>query len=231
MKNNKLKKALIYIVILISVFILFDLYFMRGLNSSYFIFAKNISSEKTEFIITKKEDGIFNFSIKNNSIIPDYFMFYREGNIFLDNDVEEIVFMGNRSRVMNAKNNIEKVSLTFGCSNGLGLCSINSYEKFEKNYNYKEVLNEINYINNISDNENNDLLFGEKLFLDKENLIFNHESKITKKDSLEIEFYFGLFSLESKKQYPIKSNSVKIGYLDLIKSYIEKELKWRKENN
>ncbi|WP_397447811.1 hypothetical protein [Polaribacter sp. R77954] len=230
MKKSKLKKILIYTVIFISVFTLFDLYILRGLNSSYFIFKKNIDLKKTEFIITKKEDGIFNFSIKNNSIIPDYFMFYREGNIFLNN-VEQIVFMGNRSRVLNTKNNIEKINLSFGCSNGLGLCSINPYEKFEKDYSYKEVLNEINYINNISDNKNNDLLFGEKLFLDKENLIFNHESKITKKDSLEIEFYYGLFSEGLKEQYPIKSNVVKIGYLDLIESYIEKELKWRKENN
>jgi hypothetical protein len=230
MKNSKLKKTLIYIVIFISVFILFDLYFLRGLNSSYLIFGKNIDSKKTEFIIRKKENGLFNFRIKNNSIIPDYFMFFREGKIFLDN-VEDIVFMGNRSRVLNTRNNIEKISLNFGCSNGLGLCSINPYEKFEKDYSYKEVLNEINYINNISDNENNDLLFGEKLFLDKENLIFNKESRITDKDSLEIEFYYGLFSLESNEQYSIKSNSVKIGYLDLIESYIEKEIKWRKENN
>jgi hypothetical protein len=230
MKSSKLKKTLIYIVVLISLFILFDLYILRGLNSSYFIFAKDISSEKTEFTITKKEDGIFNFSIKNKSIIPDYFMFYREGNIFLNN-VEDIVFMGNRSRVLNTKNSIEKISLAFGCSNGLGFCSINPYEKFEKDYNYKEVLNEINYLNNIIDNDDNDLLYGEKLFIDRDSLILNKKSKITKKDSLEIEFYYGLYSMELNEQYSIKSNSVKIGYLDLIESYIEKELKWRKKYN
>jgi hypothetical protein len=230
MKSSKLKKTLIYIVVLISLFILFDLYILRGLNSSYFIFAKDISSEKTEFTITKKEDGIFNFSIKNKSIIPDYFMFYREGNIFLNN-VEDIVFMGNRSRVLNTKNSIKKISLAFGCSNGLGFCSINPYEKFEKDYNYKEVLNEINYLNNIIDNDDNDLLYGEKLFMDRDSLILNKKSKITKKDSLEIEFYYGLYSMELNEQYSIKSNSVKIGYLDLIESYIEKELKWRKKYN
>ena len=230
MKSSKLKKTLIYIVVLISLFILFDLYILRGLNSSYFIFAKDISSEKTEFTITKKEDGIFNFSIKNKSIIPDYFMFYREGNIFLNN-VEDIVFMGNRSRVLNTKNSIKKISLAFGCSNGLGFCSINPYEKFEKDYNYKEVLNEINYLNNIIDNDDNDLLYGEKLFMDRDSLILNKKSKITEKDSLEIEFYYGLYSMELNEQYSIKSNSVKIGYLDLIESYIEKELKWRKKYN
>lgn len=230
MKNSKLKKALIYIIILTSVFILFDLYILRGLNSSYFIFAKNINSEKTEFRITKKEDGIFNFSIKNKSIIPDYFLFYREGNIFLDN-VEDIVFMGNRSRVLNPKNGIEKIRLTFGCGNGLGFCSINPYEKFEKDYNYKELLNEVNYLNNIIDSDDNDLLYGEKLFTDRDNLILNNEIKITENDSLEVEFYYGLYSMELNEQYPIKSNSVKIGYLDLIDSYIEKELKLKNELN
>lgn len=228
MKSSKLKKALIYIITLVLVFILFDLYILRGLYSSYFIFAKNSNSEKTVFRITKKEDGIFNFSIKNKSIIPDYFLFYREGNIFLD-DIEDIVFTGNRSRVLNSRNSIEKISLTFGCSNGLGFCSINPYEKFEKDYNYKELLNEINYLNNIIDSDDNDLLYGEKLFIDRDNLILNKKIKITKSDSLEVEFYFGLFSIELNEQYPIKSNSVKIGYLDLIESYIEKELKWKNQ--
>ena len=139
--------------------------------------------------------------------------------------------MGNRSRVLNSKNSDKKISLTFGCGNGLGLCSINPYEKFEKNYTYKEVLNEINYLNNIIDNDDNDLLYGEKLFIDKDNLILNNESKITKNDSLEVEFYYGLYSMEFNEQYPIKSNSVKIAYLDLIESYIEKELKWKEESN
>lgn len=130
--------------------------------------------------------------------------------------------MGIGSRVLNTKNDLEKISLSFGCSNGLGLCSINPYEKLEKDYSYTEIIKEISHIRNISDNENNDLLYGEKLFLDEEKLIINNDSRITKKDSLEIEFYFGLFSLASKEQYPIKSNILKVGYLDLIESYVEK---------
>ncbi|RBW57541.1 hypothetical protein DS884_10825 [Tenacibaculum sp. E3R01] len=221
MKKNKLKKTIVYIVVFLSLFVLFDLYILRGLFSSYFVFKKKIAPQKTEFVIKKKENRLFNFKIKNNSIIPDYFLFFRSNEIFLK-DVNKIVFMGIGSRVLNTKKDLEKISLSFGCSNGLGLCSINPYEKLEKDYSYTEIIKEISHIRNISDNENNDLLYGEKLFLDEEKLIINNDSRITKKDSLEIEFYFGLFSLASKEQYPIKSNILKVGYLDLIESYVEK---------
>ena len=222
MKKYKLKKTTLYLVIFLLFFILFDLYILRGIFSSYFIFRNENISKKTKFVIKKKENGVYNLNIKNNSIIPDYFQFPRWNKVFLT-DVNKIVSMGIGSRVLNTKNDLEKISLSFGCSNGLGLCSINPYEKIEKDYTYTEIIEKITHIRNISDNINNDLLYGDKLFLDKTRLIINNDSRITKMDSLEIEFYFGLFSLASGEQYPIKSNIVKVGYLDLIKSYVEKK--------
>ena len=224
MKKNKLKKPAIYVIIFLFLFFLFDLYILRGIFSSYLIFENKNTSKKTEFVIKKKKNGLYNLKIKNNSIIPYYFQFPRWNKVFIT-DVNKIVSSGIGSRVLNSKNELEKISLSFGCSNGLGLCSINPLEKIEKDYSYSEIINKISDLRNICDNENNDLLYGEKLFLDEKRLIINNESRITKKDSLEIEFYFGLFSLASREQYPIKSNIVKVGYLDLIESYVEKELK------
>jgi hypothetical protein len=229
MKFNRLKKVLIFTFLFISVLIIFDLYFLRGFASSYFIYERKVDIEKTKFLIEKKENGIFNFSFENKSITPKYFLLYREGKLFL-NGLDTIFFYGNRARIINKKNTF-KIDLMFGCGNGLGLSSINPYEKFQKHYTYEEILNEISHLGMISDYQNKDLLYGENLFSDEEKMVLNLESKLNEKDSLKVQFYYGLYSVGENKQYPIKSNSIKIGYLDLIENYIEKELKYRNEYN
>ncbi|MCD8401471.1 hypothetical protein LNJ05_12225 [Tenacibaculum finnmarkense genomovar ulcerans] len=205
------------------------MYFLRGLTSSYFIYERKVNIEKTKFSIEKRENGIYTFTFKNNSITPKYFLFYREGEIFL-NGMDTLFFYGNRARVIDKKN-ISKIDLMFGCGNGLGITSINPYEKFQKDYSYEDILNEISYLGMISDYKNKDLLYGENLFSDEKELILNKKSMLNEIDSLEVQFYYGMYSVGENKQYPIKSNTIKIGYLDLIKNYIENELKYRNENN
>ena len=157
MKKNKLKKPAIYVIIFLFLFFLFDLYILRGIFSSYLIFENKNTSKKTEFVIKKKKNGLYNLKIKNNSIIPYYFQFPRWNKVFIT-DVNKIVSSGIGSRVLNSKNELEKISLSFGCSNGSGLCSINPLEKIEKDYSYSEIINKISDLRNICDNENNDLL-------------------------------------------------------------------------
>ena len=229
MKINRLKKVIIFTFLFSLVLIIFDLYFLRGFTSSYCIYERKVDIKKTKFLIEKKENGIYSFTFKNNSIVPKYFLFYREGKMFL-NGLDTIFFYGNRARVINKKNTF-KINLMFGCGNGLGLSSINPYEKFQKYYSYEEILNELSHLRMISDDQNKDLLYSENLFSNEEKMILNPKSKLNKKDSLEVQFYFGLYSVGENKQYPVKSNSIKIGYLDLIENYIEKELKYRNEYN
>lgn len=226
MKLNKLKKIITYLIIFSLIFVLFDLYILRGLTSAHFLYQKDIDSKKSEFTIEKKNKELYTFTFKNKSIIPSYFVNYRNGNIFT-NDIEYIFFIDNRNRIMNTIGDIKEIDLTFGCGNGLGHYSINPYEKFIKDYSYEDILNEISYPSKIFDKEGNDLLYGDKLFSDKKNFILNENSRINKKDSLDIQFYTGLYSMESYDFYPIKSNNIKIGYLDIIENYIERESKYK----
>ena len=185
-----------------------------------------IKSKNIEYLIKKDNSGTYTFQFNNNSIIPCNFTFYRylgENDIILNN-VEEIFFDWNQLRIINPTNSLEDYNLGVSCGTGLGLCSINSFEKFKKTYTYKDVLDKVSYESYISDFELKDKFYGEDIFSDKDRYIINPNSKLTNRDSLEIEFYRALHSYGKKEIFYIKSNTIKIGYLDVLQNYTEKEL-------
>jgi hypothetical protein len=233
-----LERGIIFIIVIVTV-IIADFKFTRGYYTTEldYLINGNKSVEESKiksliYTIRKSQNNTYKFEFTNNSLIPRFFMNYRNDTIF--QIMSSSFFFNHANRIkVNSPNYDFDYSFWGDCQTGIGFTSINSFEKFEKEISYDELLKELgqrSFVIEMITNDYKDVIYGEDIFSNIDNLILNKNLKVQETDSLNIQLYLPVISLENKLAY-ITSNNINVGYLDLIKQYVENEknnrLKWQ----
>ncbi len=231
--------SLLAFILLCLVFA--DLKLTRGYFFKYFVampqmgeFADDFEGG-FEYTIKKKANGNFDFRLQNKSIFPVNLILYRNDspnryNHFFYTLEDSTLFDYARRAKLNYPINVKEQGYGFGCGSGLGTATLNPFEGFDLELSYQELLGRYNLVGDLTLRvTRNDSTF----FLDFVHLrpIISHskpynyslikDTKITQKDSVDVEFYLPVYSIFTGKQFNVYSNSIKLSYLDMLKSEID----------
>lgn len=227
---KKVLKIAKVVIALFLVLILIDLYVFRGyFNVDIFrrYFAdyserKEIQSDNLEFKI-QKSDSSFLINFRNKSLKPYFVKTYRWKVKFPVND--SIFFLHLRS-----KSYYPKLRDDYGdgmdCGTGIGYFSINPLESFEQEIGYYELIkNHLSYDHRKKTQGDtiNDLFYDKPLIISKKDQLpyqINRDD-LTEKDSLSLRLYIPVYNYNYNQLIYVKSNKIKVSYLDVIKNDIQ----------
>ncbi|MEZ4886339.1 MAG: hypothetical protein R3E32_16505 [Chitinophagales bacterium] len=220
-----------FLLLLLCVFA--DLQFTRGYFLKY-VTAMPQMGEITEDIlgsfeyhIQKKENGNFDCTIRNNSIFPVNLIVYRNEAFFYNIEDSTLFDVGYATRVrLNLPHGIVEENSGFDCGTGIGLATINPFEKFQQEDIFETLANDHFIQSSLLEPiiNGDSLLAIPPLIFDKtkSNFVFTGTDKrnVNYKDSLELKFYLPIYSIFTGKQFNLYSNCIKLSYLDLIERIV-----------
>ena len=227
---KKFVKIVIGIFTFFSILIIIDFYIYRGYfyqefcSSSFVSYEdrKVVDSENLQLNI-RKSDSSFHINFKNKSLRPYFVMTYRWDINFPVND--SIFFLHSRSKTYYP---MLKTEYDYGmdCGTGVGYFSINPLENFKQEIGYHKLIKEhlVYDHRKTSDNDTiNDLFYNKPLIISKddESPYLIDRDDLTAKDSLSLRLYIPVFSYNYGKLIYVKSNKIKVSFLDIIKNQIE----------
>ena len=227
---KKIFKIVKVLFALFLVLILIDLYIFRGylylgFFREYFTDyteRKEIESSNLEFKI-QKSDSSFYINFNNKSLKPYFVKTYRWGPKFPVND--SIFFLHLRS-----KSYYPKLQDDYGdgmdCGTGIGYFSINPLESFKQEISYSKLIkNHLSYDHRKrTDGDTiNDLFYDKPLMISKEDKLpyLINRNDLTEKDSLSLRLYIPVYNYNYSEMIYVKSNKIKVSYLDVIKNHIQ----------
>ncbi|CAM1362678.1 hypothetical protein [Tenacibaculum xiamenense] len=226
------KKAIIPIILVTLSPFLVDLYVFRGYFSTDIVYILSYPHEKELIEVENnnlsieidKSNDDFILTFKNNSIKPYLTLTYRWNIIF---DIDNEKFLQHYRTKYNSKFIKEKYNYSVSCGTGLSTFSINPYESFQSKISYRDFLKDfgINYCHYKTTKNDTimDVIHNKPLlFLDDKNdqfKVFNR-ADLTLKDSIEVQLYLPVFSYDYKEVTYVKSNYIKLPYLNIIDNLI-----------
>lgn len=183
---------------------------------------KLVDSNNLEFNI-QKSDSSFHIDFKNKSLQPYFVMTYRWNINFPVND--SIFFLHDRVKTYYP---MLKTEYGYGmdCGTGIGYFSINPLENFKQEIGYHKLIKEhlVYDHRKTSDNDTiNDLFYDKPLIISKDDELpyLIDRNDLTEKDSLNLRLYVPVFNYNYGKLIYVKSNKIKVSFLDIIKNQIE----------
>ncbi|MFY7672281.1 hypothetical protein ACOSP6_14445 [Tenacibaculum sp. MEBiC06402] len=227
---KKIFKIVKTVLALFLVLILIDLYIFRGylyidFFRGYFTDyteRKEIQSDNLEFKI-RKSDSSFHINFTNKSLKPYFVKTYRWKVKFPVND--SIFFLHLRT-----KSNYPKLQDDYGdgmdCGTGIGYFSINPLESFKQDISYSKLIkNHLSYAHRKRTDEDtiNDLFYDKPLIISKEDKLpfLIDRNDLTEEDSLSLRLYIPVYNYNYSQLIYVKSNKIKVSYLDVIKNDIQ----------
>ncbi|SEB37798.1 hypothetical protein SAMN04489761_0283 [Tenacibaculum sp. MAR_2009_124] len=227
--KKTLKKIVITSLLVVLTFYLTDLYIFRGYFTPdilYLLSDKNIETgkeikNKNCSLSIEKQDNSFLINFKNRSLKPYLVWTYRYKKLFPVNDSIFFLHLRNKVSFPYYKN---KHEYGLDCGTGAGVFSINPFESFQIRKSYKEFVNSIYWSNvhqyNSSYDTVKDLIYNKPLLLiDRKQKFRNFKrNDLITTDSTEVSLYIPLFSFDHKELFYVKSNSIRISYLDIIEN-------------
>lgn len=229
-KRNVIARVLI-IQLLVFIWLLsIDLYVFKGFYTSKVTIAPDVwgnsKSYSCKLKIEKKTDNKYLFTFTNNSIIPQYFINYRNGQHF--QNVTDSLFFNYLDRNLFPAYHVG-YSLNFDCGTGLGYTSINPLESYEIEKNYEDIIKEcstfdiLKKTDFIYEKSKKKYLELKSNYLEIDSLIRDESQLVLATDSLEVEYYIMTYSFVSKNQMYTLSNRIKVSIKDLLEQYKKKD--------
>lgn len=223
---KKVWKISSYGLLFMMILFLLDLYIFRGFYSSKTpINYKNNEvylNHNFEFLISKKNDSIYNFKFSNKAFPPKLIVSYRYD--WIQNLSDSLFFSNYMFDNIYPNINKQDYDFHFSCGTGVVPSSINPFEKFNTEFSYREIVERCYYqIMNTYNCDILDIVKNRKLNYSKfDSLVFTEKFRFKEKDSVKLEFYFPLFGLYTSERSYISSNKISIASNDLLTAYIKK---------
>lgn len=226
--RNAAKRVLLIQFLVFLLLIIIDLYVFRGFYSSEIIINPNhpfiTENNSCCFKIKKETDDKYIFTFKNYSLFPKYLMNYRNEQYFQSvhsdlffNYIDAIIFPAYGT----------DYNLNFDCGTGLGLSSINPFESFKVEMTYKEIIEDISWLDILSNSMYLEERYSfEKPFYDLEydeidSLIVEVSQNVLITDSVQVEYFVPLYSFVSKDRINMESNKVTVSMKDILDEYMK----------
>jgi len=228
--NRPTTRVIAYQLLIILSLIIIDLYVFRGFYTSKIHIKPdawvNDQTHSCKFQIEKIANDKYLFTFKNNSILPKYFLNYRNEE-YLQKITDTMFFDYSGKNLFPAYG--FDYYYNFDCGTGLGLSSINPLETFKIEKNYKDIINEFCHFGTIMKtsffNKRTEKPYTELSFEEIDSLIINGSELVSKTDSVQIEYYIKMNSSFSKNGIYSVSNKINIGLNDLLSQYKNKYYK------
>lgn len=232
---KSLERIIIFGIAIVAI-IIADFKFTRGyftLELVYWIKGNQRLEEEKQnstnvaYTVCRTQNNQYHFEFVNNSLKPQFFMNYRNDKVF--QTVPNDFFFRHANRLKINHQNYEFHSAFWGsCGTGVGLTSINSFQKFERDISYSKLLKELgkqDYITNKGSFK--DIIYNEDIFSNFDSLILNKNLRVKRTDTLNVQFYLPIISLFENKLSYVVSNEIKVGYLDMIEQFIKNEKQYQ----
>ncbi|AFM04757.1 hypothetical protein Fleli_2387 [Bernardetia litoralis DSM 6794] len=222
-KKPIIKILTVQIIILIGL-ITIDLYVFRGYYTSKIIIQpnswRNTQNYSCKLTIEQKNNNKYLFKFKNKSIIPSYFLNYRNEKYF--QNINDTLFFTYIRKNLFPAYRFDYYN-SFDCGTGLGLTSINPFESFEIEKTYNDIIEESYHQDLLKKTD----FFHNKVKKSYEDLDYKEIDSLLKKeseiisitDSIEIEYYTIMYSFVSKEEKYTKSNKINVSLKDLLEKY------------
>ncbi|MGB1243334.1 MAG: hypothetical protein ACPG49_12475 [Chitinophagales bacterium] len=182
-----------------------------------------------EYTIKKKANGNFDFRLQNKSIFPVNLILYRNDKFFYALDDSTLFDYAERAK-LNFPIKVRGQGHGFDCGTGIGLATLNPFEEFDLELSYKELLENFSLYQDLTFEiiRNDSTLWVDCIHLQpilaiskQKKYSLLKDTKITQKDSVYVEHYLPVYSIFTGKQFNVYSNSIKLSYLDMLKSEID----------
>lgn len=225
---KKTLKKIVYTLLLFLTLYLTDLYLLRGYFTSAIIYSfykentrnvKEVKNKNCSLSIEKKGNS-FQINFENRSLDSYFVWTYRYDKLLYEvNDSIFFLHLRNKFNFPQYNNEYEH-----GLECVAGEFSINPLESFEIKKSYKEFINSIYWSGvhqyNSSHDTVKDLVYNKPLLLTDRKKKFKvfKRNDLTSTDSTDVSLYIPLFSFGHKELFFVKSNSVRISYLDIIEN-------------
>jgi len=216
-------------LLIVLTLITIDLYVFRGFYSSkvYIQYEEwnNDQIYSCELKIEKISNDNYLFTFRNKSILPKYFLNYRNDKI--RQKVTDTIFFNYLEKNLFPAYSFDYYR-RFDCGTGVGLSSINPLESFRIEKSYEDIINESSSLNRIKN-----ITFFNKRFIDLDyyeidSLIVNENPLVSINDSIEIEYYINMNSFISKDVNYIVSNRINVSLKDILDQYKKRSLSRKK---
>jgi hypothetical protein len=227
---NAVKKIFLGFVILLLLLLIIDQqlyrsYFLSKITPHPEIGQMNNSEGQIKYQIQKLENRTIRFELQNSSLLPKFIFGYRNDELRIKSGFD-LIFDNASRKNWQTDYKIKKSHPGFDCGTGLGIFSINSFEKISKEESYSEFLSRFHIRDLIIEKDSNgyDIIYGEPLLVRKRDgeQYVAKDISILESDSIEVQFYLPTYSIFNGKQTNNYSNSIKVSYLDLLAQYMEK---------
>lgn len=226
--------SLLTLILLCCIFT--DLYFTRGFFLNYLVASPQMGEltndfeGEFEYTIHKKANGNFGFRLQNKSIFPFNLILYRYGSPNIYNHYfyslpDSTLFDYATRAKLNYPINVKKQGYGFDCGTGIGVATLNPFEEFDLEMSQDELLEHIDLFQDLTLtlHRNDSTFLVDFIYLEpivvqsnQEEYSLVRDSKITEKDSVDVEFYLPVYSIFTGKQFDIYSNCIRFSYLDMI---------------
>ena len=175
-----------------------------------------------KYEVTKKANGQYQFSLKNQSIFPKFFFLYiwRSNQLFYTLEDSTIFFYGSRTKI-NYPILEREDSYGFDCGTGLGVATINPFESFTEKKSYEELTKFHNFRSLLTFEKSNklyDLFCRAPLAKLAKDIQWIDSCPLTYQDSVEVRFFLPVYSIFTGKQHNVYSNPIRLSYLDMIQN-------------
>lgn len=230
--KRKLTKIALALTATLILILLIDIFLFRGFFFEKIFFEKDYGElheapTNVHYNIQKKGDN-YTFTFKNNSYKPYYFWTYRWEKV-IQKVPDTLFFIYARRIQIDYPHLSTEFYYGFDCGTGVGMTAIRPQESFQIDLSYQELLDghyyiyeHINAMNEL-DSIAKDLYHQKPLvkIVNNRFTILENES-IKNTDSVNIRFYLPIFSPVKGHLSYVKSNPIKVSYLDIVKE-IKKE--------
>lgn len=235
-----MKKLLIGIGILVVVIIstlYLDLRLTHGFWIDMFYLEKNFgydfehkrieADNSVEYTVEVNESGSYLLSFRNKSIVPKYFLAYRDSIYFNMTDTNFFHY-STRCSIQLPDTTVNNGWSSLGCcGTGIENVSINPFEHFQIEKTEKELFDSFLVYTLLSYQKDScyyELLDDELLYCSDRDYNMNWVSQKTRSkiDTVEIQFYLPVYSYFTGDESFVYSNKLRVSYSDLISNFQER---------